>query len=234
MEKVIIGDCTLYCGDTRDILPELGECADLVASDIPYPLTSGGQKGSMGGCFSKENYNNNGSIVECDITIPEIMPLLFNCLRGNAHAYAFSNYRNLENVLREARNAGFRLHKIPTWDKRTATPSSSYMPNVEFIGLFFKGAEKYINDCGSKAGVHVPQENYGGHPTTKPVALMEYYIRNSSQVGETVIDPFMGVGSTGVACKNSDRKFIGVEINKKWFDLACKRIEETKVSNRLI
>ena len=92
--------------------------------------------------------------------------------------------------------------------------------------MFFKGKAKFINDCGCKQLIYSPQENYGWHPTTKPVSLMEYFIRNSSVKGQTVIDPFMGVGSTAVACKKNNRNFIGIEIEQKYFDIACKRIEE--------
>ena len=62
------------------------------------------------------------------------------------------------------------------------------------------------------------------HPTEKPVDLMKLYVENSSQVGDTVLDPFMGVGSTGVACKELGRNFIGVELDEQYFDIATKRI----------
>ena len=63
------------------------------------------------------------------------------------------------------------------------------------------------------------------HPTQKPVELMSVLIKNSSAQGDTVLDCFMGVGSTGVACIEAGRKFIGIEIDKKYFDIAYKRIK---------
>ena len=65
------------------------------------------------------------------------------------------------------------------------------------------------------------------HPTQKPVALLEYLIKTYTNKGETVLDSTMGSGSTGVACKNTFRKFIGIELDKDYFDIAKKRIEET-------
>lgn len=67
------------------------------------------------------------------------------------------------------------------------------------------------------------------HPTQKPVALLEYLIKTYTNEGETVLDFTMGSGSTGVACKNLNRNFIGIELDKKYFDIAEKRINETTV-----
>ena len=64
-----------------------------------------------------------------------------------------------------------------------------------------------------------------GHPTCKPVDLMEKFITNHSEEGFKILDPFMGVGSTGVASKNLNRNFIGIELNDKYFKIAKERIE---------
>jgi site-specific DNA-methyltransferase (adenine-specific) len=65
----------------------------------------------------------------------------------------------------------------------------------------------------------------GLHPTQKPVALMEYLVKTYTNEGETVLDFTMGSGTTGVACKNLDRDFIGIELDKEYFDIAVSRIE---------
>ena len=70
------------------------------------------------------------------------------------------------------------------------------------------------------------------HPTQKPVALLEYLVKTSTNEGETVLDNCMGSGSTGVACMNTGRRFIGIELDKQYFDIAQKRIEEAK--NRVL
>jgi len=66
------------------------------------------------------------------------------------------------------------------------------------------------------------------HPTQKPIALYEYLIRTYSNEGDTVLDPCMGSGTTGVACKLQNRNFIGIEKEKKYFDIATKRIEDSE------
>ena len=65
-----------------------------------------------------------------------------------------------------------------------------------------------------------------GHLTPKPVDLLKYIIKTSSNEKDIVIDCFMGSGSTGVACKHTNRKFIGIELDEKYFEIAKKRIEE--------
>jgi len=70
--------------------------------------------------------------------------------------------------------------------------------------------------------------NFSTHPTEKPVALMEYLIRTYSNMGDTVLDPFMGVGSTGVAAMNSGRKFIGMELDDEYFEVACKKLKDAE------
>jgi site-specific DNA-methyltransferase (adenine-specific) len=72
----------------------------------------------------------------------------------------------------------------------------------------------------------VPNRNGKLHPTQKPVDLLEWLVKTYSNDGETVLDNCMGVGSTGVACKNTNRKFIGIELDKTYFELAEKRLQE--------
>ena len=64
----------------------------------------------------------------------------------------------------------------------------------------------------------------GGHPTQKPVEVMEWLIKRLSDENDIILDPFMGSGSTGVACKNTNRKFIGIELDKNYYNIAMKRL----------
>ena len=229
MQKIQIGSATLYHGDALEILPTLGQCADLLVSDPPYKLTSGGVTPSdgrrMAGCFNNDRYNNNGNIVECDIDWPDFMPVLYGCLNDQAHAYVMANNRHIANCENAALAAGFRLHNWLVWDKRTATPNRWYMKNLEFIGFFYKGPAFYINNMSAKQLLSVPQIDESKHPTEKPVPLMKFYIEQSSQPGQVVIDPFMGSGTTGVAALQSGRAFIGVEKSEEYFEIARQRIQ---------
>ena len=221
-----IGDCVLHLGDCRDILPTLGK-VDCIVTDLPYKLESGGNTtDSMGGKFAKSAYDASGKIINCDITFEEAMPLLFRVLE-QGHAYYMVNNRYVAAVENAALSAGFRFHNWLVWDKSTGTPNRWYMKNCEFTLFCFAGTAKFINDCGSRQLIKCQNVIGGEHETQKPVDLMAHYIGNSTSRGDTVLDPFMGVASTGVACVKLGRKFIGIEIEPKYFDIACRRIEQT-------
>ena len=100
------------------------------------------------------------------------------------------------------------------------------MKNCEFVLFLYKGAAKPITDMGSKAAFTC--DNINGkdkhHPTEKPVEMLSSFITNSSNADDVVLDPFMGSGSTGVACMQTDRRFIGIEIDHKYYDIAQERI----------
>lgn len=223
MKLSIDGDITLFCGDMRAIIDTCGP-VDCIVTDPPYELVSGGNtSGEMRGCFDKENYNNSGKIVECDLDWCDFMPLL-SAVLPKGDAYIMANNRNVKDMLVEAEKAKFAFHNILVWDKITATPNRWYMKNCEFIGYFFKGNAEAINDCATKQLIRCKQIDVSDHPTEKPVALMEMLIRNSTKPGDIVLDPFMGSGSTGVAAKRLGRKFMGIEIDPNHFDTAVKRI----------
>jgi len=223
----VIGNCTLYLGDMLDIVPTL-KPVKCVCSDVPYLLTSGGNTtAQMSGKFSKENYDNSGEIIDCDIEFNEFMPVIYQAL-DRGHVYLMVNNRNVEKLLYEARMAGFGFHNLLGWNKISPTPNRWYMKNMEFTGFFYKGKAFYINNCSARALTKCPLPDGKFHNTEKPVMLMRHYIENSTQIGEMVLDPFMGSGSTGIACIESDRKFIGIEINEKCFDVACNRISKAQ------
>jgi len=224
-DSVQIGDATLYLGDCLEILPTLGK-VDAVVTDPPYLLTYGGCRNSLGGKLAVKNYDNKGGIVNCEIDWPDFMPVIFAALKDNAHAYVMANNRHVQNMLNSGEDAGFRFHNLLVWNKGTATPNRWYMKNLEYTGFLYKGKAFFINDCGSTQLHKIPNIRNAKHPTEKPPELMAVYIGNSTQRGETVLDPFMGSGATGVACAKLGRKFIGIDIEQKHFDIACKRIEE--------
>lgn len=229
-----IGDATLYLGDAREILPTISECRALI-TDAPYRVTSGGF-GNLEGGFSgwiKDSYNNNGAIVTCDLDWPDWMPLAFKALSDEAHAYIFTNDRNLPRAWSAAEGAGFDFHRLLTWDKKTALPNRWYIQNCEFIWFGKKGRAYQINDCGSTALQRMFQRDDSEHPTEKPVPLCSLYVENSTSIGDVVLDPFMGSGTTGCAAVYLRRKFIGIEIEEKWFDVSCRRIERAVKSPQL-
>lgn len=208
---------------------------DLIVTDPPYKTITGGNsnsekykrpKGILGGNRKLFKYQNN-------IKISEWMPELFRILKNETHAYIFTNSLNLIEMLNTAIEVGFQLHNLLVWEKNNCTPSQFYMKNCEYILFLRKGNAKWINNIGESKTVHLFNNVVNkSHPTEKPIDLLKFYIENSSVENDLVIDPFMGSGSTGVACKELHRSFIGIEIDKEYYDLAESRINNTKLNNK--
>jgi DNA modification methylase len=126
------------------------------------------------------------------------------------------------------------FHAI-VWDKGSLGMGWRYRRNYEFImvaHLKWKKLSWSWKGCGKEVGNIikisriVPRPHQ--HPTVKPVALVEHFLRLHTKPGEVVLDPFAGSGTTGVACKKMGREFIGFELDQHWVDVANKRIEETE------
>ena len=161
-----------------------------------------------------------------EIKFSEWLPEIYRVLKDDSHAYIYINARNVKELQTEAEKVGFKYQNIIIWEKGNATPNRYYLQAYEMILLLRKGKARNINNMGTKNLLKV--KNIIGnktHPTEKPVELNKIFIENSSNQGDIVLDPFMGSGSCGVACKETGRNFVGIEIDEKYFEIAKKRIE---------
>jgi site-specific DNA-methyltransferase (adenine-specific) len=195
---------------------------DLIFTDPPYMLTKAGVHNDFmkKGIFDKSVYDNKGKLFQT-VEFKDWIPEAYRVLKPNADFYVMSNDKNLQTALNVATQSGFRLHNILVWYKGNHVPTKWYMKSCEFILYFFKGKAKPINDMSSFQ-INMTRCIIGNrkHPTEKPVELVKYYIANSSQKGDLVLDPFAGSGSTGIACLSLDRRFLGFEIEAKYCDKA--------------
>ena len=215
----------LYNDDCLNVLKGVDDNSiDLIVTDPPYEVITGGRNGGVKGKPSgilTENKQLMKSIPNPELWLSEC----FRVMKDGTHIYVMTNTLNLTNYLNIINGVGFKLHNLLVWNKNNTTPNRWYMKNCEYVIFARKGFAKSINNPSSQT-VHNFDNIIGNkqHPTEKPVELMKLYVENSSQVGDTVLDPFMGVGSTGVACKELGRNFIGVELDKQYFDIAESRI----------
>ena len=223
-DVVHIGDCTLYLGDCLDVLPTLAP-VDAVVTDPPYGIGYKGRKqtpkdkavGRVKG-FEHCGQGIHGDDVDFDPT-----PFLGF---GLVLLWGANHFPN----------------KLPhgrwlVWDKRGDPKfyGVTTFSDCELAWCSDRGADRMYKQIWNgivREGEPAREGQYRQHPTQKPIRLMQWCLGFAPDA-ETVLDPFMGSGTTGVACVNLGRKFIGIEKEPKYFDIACKRIEEATRQGRL-
>ena len=212
--KEIIGNATLYLGDCAEILPTLGQF-DAVVTDPPYGIgESKGRNKSRGKLAVAKDYGNDDWDNE-PIT-KQAVDLMQNLSKWQI--IFGGNYFELP----------------PTkcwliWDKENG---ASDFADAEMAWTNLNKAvrlKRYMWNGMLRAN----NEPRGDHPTQKPVGIMEWVISHLPQDTETIIDPYMGSGTTGVACVNLKKQFVGIEREQKYFDIACKRIEDAQRQQHL-
>lgn len=222
----------VYNTDAIEWLKTLdNDSVDLIVSDPPYRVTQHGHSG-LGGIFKTkvgEDKKLNGKLFKHnEVNVNDYAGELYRVLKPDNHCYIMTNDVNLQNFLNVFTNVGFHFTKLLIWDKQNKITNQFYMNQVEYILFMSKGRTKQINYCGTSnlLSVNNVKNKTHNHPTEKPVELMEILIKNSTNEGDLVLDPFVGVGSTPVACQNLKRNFIGCELDKVYYDTTMERLNE--------
>lgn len=231
-------DCMVVLKDMPD------ESIDLIVTDPPYKVTSRGSAGNSGGMLQKDINKKGQVFAHNNIDCSEYAPEFYRVLKDGSHCYVMTNHINLIHMLntftdlrtdeekeKGIKPYGFHFIKSLVWDKGNKIMGQYYMSQFEYILFFRKGKGVKINNCGTSDILCVPNVKTKGedgknlHDTEKPVELMRILIENSTRGGQVVLDPFMGSGTTGIACVESGRDFIGCEIDTHYFEIAESRIE---------
>ena len=208
----------------------------LIVADPPYELQQHNEKG--GSAFGKKGRDYHQGIDHLQSGVSN--EVLEECLRVCKHPnmYIFCSKDQLPQLL------GFALsHKLKydllTWHKTNPVPTcnNKYLSDTEYIVFMRTGANLY-GTYETKRKYFITQTNTAdkkafGHPTPKPVPIIKTLIENSTQSGDLVLDPYMGSGTTAVACMQSGRKYIGFELNKEYYDKAVKRIKDVQAQPTL-
>lgn len=194
-----------------------------------HNLVGDTQHVNLGGIFDdcdQACYTRQGKLFKHnDIEFSEWLPEVYRVLKTGTHCYVMINPRNLKELQQAAEDSGFKFQQLIVWDKGNTTPNKYYLNAYELVLMLRKGPAKNINNLGTKNILKVPNiVRVKKHPTEKPAELMQILVENSTNPGDIVLDPFMGVGGVGIACKNTDRRFIGIEIDEKYYNIAEQRI----------
>lgn len=236
-----VGNCKIGFGDCLAYLSGIeSDSVDLIITDPPYEIknTKAGGKSKL----SRSIQGMNDQIKDDGLINGFDQQVLAELVRvnKNINMYFFCNKEQIPMYFDYFVSGLGCSFDIIKWVKTNATPTfnNKYLSDTEYCLYFRKSG--YCNpenyDMASTlyhAPINQADKKKYGHPTIKPINLISKLVRNSSKRGDLVLDPFLGSGSTAVACQKEDRKFIGFELLEKYFNMSVERVEEVINQNDL-
>lgn len=223
----------LYNGDCLEILKTIKDkSVDLIVTDPPYQIdnTKAGGKSDFARSFQKVN----DQLEHHNLTNGFNKNILDEFVRvvKNINIYIWCNKKQIPMYIDYFVNKHKSSFDIIIWNKKNAVPTfnNKYLTDKEYCLYFRKGG--YCNPKKYEKAktvyyqpINAKDKKLFNHPTIKPFNIIKTIIENSSREGDVVLDPFMGSGTTGAACAELGRSFIGVELDQKYFYIAKNRIE---------
>ena len=240
---IISESAQVACGSCIDLMREIPDnSVDLVLTDPPYNL----------GIFMKERGTNMEKLrpnhfafqgwddLDFKTWCEQMDQFLSECrriLKKKGALVIFMAVIKVETIITLAQKNGFYYKTTGVWHKKNPIPRNmnlhflnSNEPWIYFINDgttgTFNNNGKPVHDFIETATISVSERKKGNHPTQKPIKLLSHFINLLSNNGEVVFDPFMGAGSTGVACLKLNRKFIGIDINEEYVNTTIKRLKD--------
>jgi site-specific DNA-methyltransferase (adenine-specific) len=208
--QIILGDCI-------QVMKRISKNSiDLIITDPPY-----GDNVAYG-WNNKKIRNNEHPLINCYAIIE-----FYRILKKNSSVYLFTNWKHYpfltEFILRYTK---FKIRHLVVWRKHNFGLGWAFRHQYELVLILEKGKPKYhltdFSDVQTCSHINHNEEN---HPHQKPVDLIIKMIKHSSKEGDLILDPFCGSGSVCVACQQTNRKWIGIELDKKYVEMARKRIK---------
>ena len=252
-----MSEITLLNADCNEALKKIGGgTVDLIIMDPPYEFYKGGGGGAFGSkkrkyhadylALYKETQNESDRINANKVRNREELKLIsygfemslldvLDAKMKRVNIYIWCSKAQVGKIINHYENKGCAVD-ILTWHKTNPTPTcnNTYLSDTEYLIFAREKGVKIYGNYQTKKKWYVTKANVEDkkkweHPTIKPLFIIENLIINSSLEGQTVLDCFMGSGTTGVACKKLNRNFIGIEIDEKYFNIAKERIGEASV-----
>lgn len=222
----------IECGDCIQLLKQLPDKSiDLVVTDPPYVIDNKG-----GGLYTQEDKQYVKQLEGIkDGFSTEVLDELCRVMK-KINIYLWCSQKQLFPLIRyfvEGKKCNFNLI---TWHKTNPVPAcgNKYLTDTEYCLFFREKGVKIYGEFSTKFTYYVTPLNQKdkklyNHPTIKPLDIIQNLVVNSSQEGDVILDPFLGSGTTAVACVNTNRHYIGFELDKQYYDIACKRLDEVEV-----
>lgn len=218
-------------GDCLNLLKQLPDKSiDLVVTDPPYVIDNKG-----GGLYTQEDKQYVKQLEGIkDGFSTEVLDELCRVMK-NINIYLWCSQKQLFPLIEyfvEGKKCNFNLI---TWHKTNPIPAcgNKYLTDTEYCLFFREKGVKIYGEFSTKFTYYVTPLNQKdkklyNHPTIKPLDIIQNLVVNSSLEGDIVLDPFLGSGTTAVACVNTGRHYIGFELDPQYYDIACKRLDEVE------
>ena len=242
----------LYQGDTIQVMCQLDQQVDMIFADPPYFLSNGGKKiqGTQMVSVDKGSWDKLDSLEQINSFNRKWIDACKALLKDNGTIWVCGTFHKIYSVEMWVKEAGFKIINIITWQKSDPTPtwgdlhfnfSSEYIiwarKNPKSRHYFNFELMKQMNggvlmpDVWKLPTVGMWEKTCGKHPTQKPLRLLYRIILASTQIGETILDPFAGSCTTGIAANLLDRKFIGIDQSEEYLNLGIRR--KTEINNQI-
>ena len=237
-----MSDIALMQGDCLERMKEIADgSVDSIICDPPFNIVE--KIGEDIHLFRQAAKNKDSTIskesMSFDIGFDQIswLSVAAKKLKKGGNFLIFNDWENMGDIAKEARRIGLKVKCLGHWQKTNPMPA-------EWRRRFIAGREYFIhlsagkgntfnteavnNGCYEMPLTKISEKSSGKHPNQKPVKLMRDLIEVLTNDGDLVLDPFMGSGTTGVACVNLNRNFIGIELDEGYFKIAEERIQKAK------
>ena len=223
-----------HLGDAMEWLSTLEDSSvDLVITDIPYEsLQKHRKKGTTTRLKHSKGSSNDWFEIFPNDRIADLFSAVYRVLKPDRHFYFFCDQETMFVAKPLGEEAGFTFWKPIVWDKMAIGMGYHYRARYEMI-LFFEKGKRKLNDLSVPDILEVKRV-WRGYPTEKPIALGEILVRQSTEKGELVIDPFMGSGTFGSAAIKLGRRFKGNDISPNALELAEERFASALQSRQFI
>ena len=230
---------TIYHGDSKELsLDIIKNKVDLIVTDPPYSVSlKNGKKHTRNRNQGSRNYDffeGDSNWAEMTSNVVEILAIVIGTMKDTGSVYAWCGHRQISIITERLELLKFKTRPI-CWIKHCPIPCP---PNAGFdsgfeMGIYaYRDNRTFITHASQKSNV-IRSDSYRhgipgkvNHPTQKPFGTIRPFIEISSLIGETVLDPFMGSGTTLLCAKQIGRKAIGIEIEEKYCEIAAKRMSQ--------
>ena len=215
----------LWQGDCLELMKNIPDgSVDMILTDPPYGMNLTPQR---------KTSKFNGAKIENDDNLEWTDDFFNSCFRvlpqKDCCAFFFCSHHSVGAFIKSGKKAGFDVKNLLVWNKDWFGIGNNWRPNYELILLLTKG--KFKTKSNNKSNILTYRRLAGTkmvHPTEKVVSLLEELIVEPDYYNHVILDPFMGSGTTGVACANTNRNFIGIEMDETYFNIAKQRIAEAE------